>query len=195
MRTSAESATLTEGTRERLAAAFALTLDTVDRWALDHVKFADVAESLTEGYRRAQESVPHDWTSAEIEALHRLRQRVIIHRYQMELVTPLWPRLGRVDAEPSACAIVWAATTTLRCSPIWRRRIGRSRVGGHGLPLRLPPDRRIISKRRCDRPDACSPRNRRRSAGGWKRFGSQAARERALTMRDLHHCGSILDSL
>jgi len=93
------------------------------------------------------------------------------------------------------CAIVWAATTTLRCSPIWRRRIGRSRVGGHGLPLRLPPDRRIISKRRCDRPDACSPRNRRRSAGGWKRFGSQAARERALTMRDLHHCGSIFDSL
>ena len=96
MRASAESATLTEGTREALAAAFALTLDSVDRWALDHVKFADIAESLTEGYRRAQESVPNDWTSAEIEALHRLRQRVIIHRYQMELVTPLWPRFGRV---------------------------------------------------------------------------------------------------
>jgi CHAD domain-containing protein len=96
MRTSAESATLTEGTREKLAAAFALTLDSIDRWALDHIKFADIAESLTENYRRAQEAVPHDWTSAEIEALHRLRQRVIIHRYQMELVTPLWPRLARV---------------------------------------------------------------------------------------------------
>jgi CHAD domain-containing protein len=24
-----------------------------------------------------------------------LRQRVVVHRYQMELVEPLWPRLGR----------------------------------------------------------------------------------------------------
>jgi CHAD domain-containing protein len=96
MRTSAETATLTDGTRERLAKTFALTLDNVDRWSLDHVKFADLAESLTAGYRRAQEAVPADWTSAETEALHALRQRVIIHRYQMELVTPLWPRLARV---------------------------------------------------------------------------------------------------
>jgi CHAD domain-containing protein len=96
MRTSAETATLTDGTRERLAKTFALTLDNVDRWSLDHVKFADLAESLTAGYRRAQEAVPADWTSAETEALHALRQRVIIHRYQMELATPLWPRLARV---------------------------------------------------------------------------------------------------
>lgn len=96
LRSSAESATLKAGAREQLASGFALTLDAVDRWALDHVKFADLAESFTEGYRRAQEAMPHDWTSAEIEALHRLRQRVVIHRYQMELVKPLWPRLGRI---------------------------------------------------------------------------------------------------
>ncbi len=96
LRSSAESATLKAGSRERLANAFALTLDSVERWALDHVTFKDIAESLTEGYRRAQLAIPHDWTNAEIEALHRLRQRVVIHRYQMELVKPMWPRLGRV---------------------------------------------------------------------------------------------------
>jgi CHAD domain-containing protein len=28
--------------------------------------------------------------------LHELRQRVVEHRYQMELVEPLWPRLGKL---------------------------------------------------------------------------------------------------
>ncbi len=28
--------------------------------------------------------------------LHELRRRVIEHRYQMELVEPAWPRLGRI---------------------------------------------------------------------------------------------------
>src|SRR5262245_35713796 len=96
LRSNAESATLKPGARERLASVFALTRDRVDRWALDHVKFGDLAESFTQSYRRAQRAIPDDWTTAEIETLHRLRQRVVIHRYQMELVKPLWPRLGRV---------------------------------------------------------------------------------------------------
>jgi CHAD domain-containing protein len=28
--------------------------------------------------------------------MHRFRQRVVVHRYQMELAVPLWPRIGRV---------------------------------------------------------------------------------------------------
>jgi CHAD domain-containing protein len=96
LRSSAESATLKTGTRERLANAFAITLDSVDRWSLSRVKFADLAASFTEGYRRAQLAIPDDWTTADIEALHGLRQRIVIHRYQMELINPLWPRLGRV---------------------------------------------------------------------------------------------------
>src|SRR4029077_6453082 len=74
----------------------ALTLDAVERWEFNKLTFAHLAESLTHGYRRAQLAIPDDWTTAEIEELHGLRQRVIIHRYQMELVEPLWPRLGRI---------------------------------------------------------------------------------------------------
>ena len=96
LRSSAESATLKPGAREGLANAFALTLDAVERWEFNKLTFAHLAESLTDGYRRAQLAIPDDWTTAEIEELHGLRQRVIIHRYQMELVEPLWPRLGRI---------------------------------------------------------------------------------------------------
>jgi CHAD domain-containing protein len=96
VRSDAESATLKPGAREGLANAFALTLDAVERWQFNKLTFAHLAESLTDGYRRAQLAIPDDWTTAEIEELHGLRQRVIIHRYQMELVEPLWPRLGHV---------------------------------------------------------------------------------------------------
>ena len=57
--------------------------------------FSDVAGRLAQGYRRARRRVPDDWFATEAEALHELRQRVVDHRYQMELVVPLWPRAGR----------------------------------------------------------------------------------------------------
>ncbi len=40
--------------------------------------------------------MPADWGLATAEDLHELRQRVVNHRYQMELVEPLWPRFGRM---------------------------------------------------------------------------------------------------
>src|SRR5207253_2185144 len=36
-----------------------------------------------------------DWRAASAHDLHELRQRVVVHRYQMEIVKPLWPRLGK----------------------------------------------------------------------------------------------------
>jgi CHAD domain-containing protein len=39
--------------------------------------------------------IADDWRAASAHDLHELRQRVVVHRYQMELVEPLWPRLGR----------------------------------------------------------------------------------------------------
>ncbi len=42
---------------------------------------------------------PTDWTQATPEDLHALRRRVVDHRYQMELIVPLWPRFGRMWAE------------------------------------------------------------------------------------------------
>lgn len=43
--------------------------------------------------------VPDNWVDADPEHLHDLRRRVVEHRHQMDLVEPLWPRLGKVWAE------------------------------------------------------------------------------------------------
>ena len=66
-----------------------------ERWPLDAVAFSDVAEHLSAGYRRARQLIPEDWRAASARDLHELRQCVVVHRYQMEIVEPLWPRLGR----------------------------------------------------------------------------------------------------
>jgi CHAD domain-containing protein len=95
-RSSAESKTLTADAREHLRAGLARTLDAVDRWPLQDATFADVAAALAEGYGRARRAMPTDWSIASAEELHEFRQRVVVHRYQMELVEPLWPRLGKV---------------------------------------------------------------------------------------------------
>ena len=49
-------------------------------------------ERLARGYRAAGARLPDDWAAASGEELHELRKRVVIHRYQMEMVEPLWPR-------------------------------------------------------------------------------------------------------
>src|SRR6266567_4080311 len=58
---------------------------------------SDVCSSdlLAAGYRRARKAVPPDFSAASAEELHELRKRVIVHRYQMELVAPLWPRMTK----------------------------------------------------------------------------------------------------
>ena len=96
LRTTAETATHTSGAHERLRAALTQTADAIDKWPLAKVDFHDLADSLTEGYRRARLAIPDDWTHAGDEALHKLRQRVVVHRYQMEIVEPLWPRFIKV---------------------------------------------------------------------------------------------------
>jgi CHAD domain-containing protein len=94
-RTSAESASLTASMRSRIIAALDRADAGVERWPLDAVTFRDVAKSLSEGYRRARHLLPEDWRTASSHDLHELRTRVVVHRYQMEIVEPLWPRLGR----------------------------------------------------------------------------------------------------
>jgi CHAD domain-containing protein len=96
MRQRAERSALTAAKREHLRAALAMATARIEQWPLAAVTFPDVAARLTQGYRRARSSVPDDWMTAEPEALHELRQRVVEHRYQMELVVPLWPRIGRL---------------------------------------------------------------------------------------------------
>jgi CHAD domain-containing protein len=95
LRASAETASLTNALRARILGALDRAEARVERWPLDNLSFSDLAEGLTEGYRRARHMLPKDWRGASAHDLHELRQRVVVHRYQMEIVEPLWPRLGR----------------------------------------------------------------------------------------------------
>ena len=95
IRLSAE-ATLTQAVRARLIVGLENAAATIDSWALDQLTFAELARELTRTYARLRKDAPKDWRAAEPEVLHELRSRAVVHRYQMELVVPLWPKFGRV---------------------------------------------------------------------------------------------------
>jgi CHAD domain-containing protein len=96
LRGSEERAVLTEELRDGIAAWLDGTAAAIEFWPLDTVDFTAVAAQLAAGYRSARRRMPADWSVAAPEHLHELRQRVVNHRYQMELVEPLWPRFGRM---------------------------------------------------------------------------------------------------
>jgi CHAD domain-containing protein len=96
IRLGAEAATLTQAVRARLIIALENTVTTIDGWPVDQITFADLARELAKTYRLVRKDAPEDWRAAEPEVLHELRSRVVAHRYQMELVVPLWPKFGRV---------------------------------------------------------------------------------------------------
>ena len=95
VRTAAEAQTLTAEAREKLRATLAKTASDIALWPVEDIDFRDVAAGLTEGYRRARRAAPADWSAATAEDLHELRQRVVTHRYQMELIESAWPRLSK----------------------------------------------------------------------------------------------------
>jgi len=96
LRVAAEATALTDQMRDRLSAAIARTTQALEDWPLNRIGFADLAARLTKTYRQARRAVPDDWSEADATALHRLRQRVVAHRYQMELIEALWPRFIRL---------------------------------------------------------------------------------------------------
>ena len=63
------------------------------------IDFDTIVDGLVETYRRARQLIPDDWREAAPEHLHDLRRRVVEHRHQMDLIGPLWPRLGQVWTE------------------------------------------------------------------------------------------------
>ena len=95
IRRSAETS-LNADMRLRLASALDRAEATVVRWPLHLVTFDNVADQLTRFYREARKLIPQDWTAADAEELHELRKLVVIHRYQMDIVEPLWPRFARM---------------------------------------------------------------------------------------------------
>jgi len=96
IRLSAEAATLTQAVRARLLAGLETGAAAVEAWPLEQITFAEVARELARTYRRLRKDAPADWRAAEPQVLHQLRSRVVVHRYQMELVVPLWPKFARL---------------------------------------------------------------------------------------------------
>jgi CHAD domain-containing protein len=99
MRDAAEATSFTKNMRDRLSRYLDYATLSLERWPLKAIDFDTVTDGLTSTYRRARQLVPDGWSEAEAEHLHDLRRRVVEHRHQMDLVEPLWPRLGRVWAE------------------------------------------------------------------------------------------------
>lgn len=82
--------------RERLGNAIDRADTIVARWPLQMLSFDEVATELARSYRAARCLIPPDWSAAGAEELHELRKRVVTHRYQMDIVEPLWPRFVRM---------------------------------------------------------------------------------------------------
>jgi CHAD domain-containing protein len=91
-----ETIALTPEMRMRLMDALDRASAAVEQWPLHLLTFDDVADRLTRGYRAARRQLPKDWVQAEADELHELRKRIVNHRYQMEMVQPLWPRFGKM---------------------------------------------------------------------------------------------------
>lgn len=99
LRDAAEAKSFTRTMRDRLSRYLDYATLSLERWPLKAIDFDTVTDGLTSTYRRARQLVPDSWPDAEAEHLHDLRRRVVEHRHQMDLVEPLWPRLGKVWAE------------------------------------------------------------------------------------------------
>jgi CHAD domain-containing protein len=99
IRDAAEQTGFTKTMRERLSRYLDYATLSLERWPLKAIDFGTVADALTSTYRRARQLLPDNWPNAEPEHLHDLRRRVVEHRHQMDLIEPLWPRLGQVWLE------------------------------------------------------------------------------------------------
>jgi CHAD domain-containing protein len=99
LRGSEERAVLTPELRDSILAWIDEAAAAVEQWPLDPFDFDAVAAQLTVGYRSARRRLPAHWSLATPESLHALRRRVVDHRYQMELIEPLWPRFARMWTE------------------------------------------------------------------------------------------------
>jgi CHAD domain-containing protein len=96
LRTAGEMNALNADMRLRIADALSDADVAVDRWPIRNLKFNDVAKQLTASYRDARRAVPERWSHASSEALHELRKLVVIHRYQIQVVQPLWKRFTKM---------------------------------------------------------------------------------------------------
>jgi len=96
LRAAGEMSALNPDMRLRIAEALADADVAVSRWPIQHLRFSDVAKELAVSYRASRRAVPESWSHASPEALHEFRKLVVIHRYQMQVVQPLWKRFTKM---------------------------------------------------------------------------------------------------
>jgi CHAD domain-containing protein len=92
----AEATSLTPMHKSRIGEAWTRAAGAIARWPIARFDRTEATRRLTATYRKGRAAIPDDWSKASPDALHRFRQRAVEHRYQMELVAPLWPKLMRV---------------------------------------------------------------------------------------------------
>lgn len=92
IRNAAEKKSFTPEMRARLTHYLDGAASAIERWPLAQMDFDAVGDVLANTYRRARRRVPEDWASVETEQLHDLRQRVVEHRHQMDIVESSSPR-------------------------------------------------------------------------------------------------------
>jgi len=96
IRANEEHSVLTPELRDAIIAWLDSVTAAIESWPLDPFEFSKIAGRLTVGYRNARLAIPEEWSQASAEELHDFRQRVVDHRYQIDLVEPLWPRHSRM---------------------------------------------------------------------------------------------------
>jgi CHAD domain-containing protein len=96
IRTAGESKALTSDMRLRLTGALDRAGAAVDAWPLHLLTYPGIATHLASGYRAVQRSIPDNWPEAPADELHEMRKRVVIHRYQMQIVESLWARFAKM---------------------------------------------------------------------------------------------------
>ncbi len=144
MRDAAEAKAFTKTMRDRLSRYFDYATLSLERWPIKAIDFDTVTDGLTSTYRRARQLLPDSWPDAEAEHLHDLRRRVVEHRHQMDLVEPLWPRLGKVWAEEAqrlrnrlgSCQDLAVLTELDSASPAARALAVASCAADRGAPWR-----------------------------------------------------------
>jgi CHAD domain-containing protein len=87
---------LDAGVRLQLADALERAGALLERSPIETLTFDALATALARSYRGARRRVPADWPAASAQQLHELRKLVVVHRYQMDLIAPLWPRFVRM---------------------------------------------------------------------------------------------------
>jgi CHAD domain-containing protein len=92
----AEAAILTAALKQRIRDLLNRASAAVERWPTEQFDCDAATRRLTATYRKVRECEPEDWAAAPPEHLHRLRQRIVEHRYQMELMESVWPKLIKV---------------------------------------------------------------------------------------------------